>query len=135
MAFFYRKGVDESIASAKEFSLNATYASTAKPGDVVMLSSGEVVLATTGATAVLGVVQGFVFAGVGVTPTKVLVNIDPESIYEAEYVGAGALTVGTSYGIDGSSKVDTADTSVPIVKIIEVVGGKPYVAISARQLI
>lgn len=135
MAFFYRKGIDESLASAKEFTLNTTYAATAKPGDVVMLSSGEVVLATTGATSVLGVVQGFIFEGVGVTPKTVLVNIDPESIYEAEYVGAGALTVGTGYGIDGNSKLDTADTSVVVAKIVEVVGGKPYVNISARQLI
>lgn len=135
MAFKYRKSIDEALAVGKDFTLNSTYAATAQAGDVVMLSSGQVVLATTGATSVLGVVQGFNFEGVGVTPTTVKVNIDPDAIYEADYVGAGALTVGTAYGIDGASALDTADTSVTVAKIVEVVGGKPYVAITARQLV
>lgn len=136
MAFKYRKSIDEALAAAKDFPLNSTYAATAKAGDVVRLNgSGQVVLAVTGDTNVLGVVQGFGFEGVGVVPTTVKVTIDPDAIYEADFVGAGALTLGTAYGIDGSSNLDTADTAVPIAKIVEVVGGKPYVLISSRQLV
>jgi hypothetical protein len=134
MAFKYRKSIDESLAVGKDFPLNSTYAATAKAGDVVMLSGGEVVLATTGATAVLGVVQGFTFEGVGVTPKVVKVQIDADALYEADKVGSGALTIGTAYGIDGASNLDTADTSVTVAKIVEVVNGKPYVMITARQL-
>lgn len=137
MAFRYRKSLDgDSVSSAKDFPLDATYATTAKKGDVVRLNaSGNLVLAVTGDTNVLGVLTGTNFEGITVSTPKVgKVHVDPEAIYEADKVGAGALTVGTAYGIDGSSNLDTADTTTVIAKIVEVVNGKPYVVITARQL-
>lgn len=136
MAFHFRKSLDgDSIMSAKDYALDATYATTAKKGDVVRLNaSGNVVQAVTGDTNVLGVLAGFSFEGVGVTPKVAKVYVGDDVVYEAEFVGAGALTPGVAYGIDGASKLDTADTTVPIAKIVEVVKGKPYVIISARQL-
>jgi hypothetical protein len=137
MAFHYRKSLDgDSVASAKDYSLDATYATTAKRGDIVRLNaSGNLVLAATGDTTVLGVLVGFNFEGLNVTPKVGKVIVDPETVYQADTVGAGALTVGTAYGIDGSSNLDTADTTTTVAKIVEVVNGKPYVVLTARQLV
>jgi hypothetical protein len=124
-----------SAIPAKDYPLNATYATTAKKGDIVRLNaSGELVQATTSDTNVLGAVVGFNFEGAGQTVKTGKVIVSGDAIYEATKVGAGALTVGTEYGIDGSSNMDTADTTVKILQIVEVVNGKPYVAIKYRQL-
>jgi hypothetical protein len=121
---------------AKDYPLNATYATTAKKGDIVRLNaSGELVQATTSDTNVLGVVVGFNFEGAGQTVKTGKVTVSGDAVYQATYVGAGALTIGTEYGIDGSSNMDTADTTVKILQIVEVVNGKPYVAIKYRQLV
>jgi hypothetical protein len=136
MSFQYRKNVNgDGVIAAKDYPLDATYKATAKVGDIVRINgSGNVVLAATGDTTVAGVIAGFSFDGVGVSPLTAKVQISPDAIYEATTVGAGAITLGTAYGIDGSSNLDTADTTVTIAKIVEVVGGKPYVQITARQL-
>ena len=135
MAFHYRRNAaGDGVIPAPDFPLNATYPATAKVGDVVMLTAGEVVLATTGATAVLGVIAGLNFNGIGINPSVAKVTLSGDAVYEADKVGAGALTVGTGYGIDGTSSLDTADTTVIVAKIVAVVGGKPYVQITARQL-
>lgn len=121
---------------AKDYPLDSTYAATAKKGDIVRLNaSGNVVLAATGDTNVLGVLVGFNFEGAGVTVKTGKVMVQGDAVYEATKVGAGALTVGTEYGIDGSSNMDTADTTVKILQIVEVVNGKPYVVIKYRQLV
>lgn len=137
MAFLYRKSIDDALAGGKDFTLNATYATTAKAGDVVRLNaSGEVILAATTDADVLGVVQGFTFEGVGVTPKIAKVNIDPEAIYEAT-VAAGttidAASIGDAFGINGASAIET-DATYPIVKVVEVINGKPQVIITKRQL-
>lgn len=136
MAFHYRKSIDgDSVIPAKPYPLEATYATTVKVGDVVRLNgSGQVVKAATGDTNVLGVVQGLTFEGLGNAPKVAHVCISPNAVYEADYVGAGAIAVGAEYGIDGNDNLDTADTAVPIAKIVEVVKGKPYVVITKRQL-
>jgi hypothetical protein len=124
-----------SAIPAKDYPLNATYATTAKKGDIVRLNaSGELVQATTSDTTVLGALVGFNFEGAGQNPKVGKVIISGDAIYEATKVGAGALTVGVEYGIDGASNMDTADTTVKILQIVEVVNGKPYVAIKYRQL-
>lgn len=137
MAFHYRRSASgDAVIPAPDFVLETVYSATAKVGDVVMLNgSGQVVLATTAATTVLGVIAGLNFNGIGVSPTIAKVQSSADAIYEADKVGAGALTVGTAYGIDGASNLDTADTTVTIAKIVAVVNGKPYVQISARQLV
>lgn len=129
MAFFYRRPIEgDAVEPVKDYPIASGV--TIVQGDIVKLSSGEIVKAVTGDTAVLGVAEGTDFVN-----GKAKVRIAPSAVYEAEYVGAGALTVGTSYGIDGNSKMDTADTSVLVVRIVEVVNGKPYVIITARQLL
>jgi hypothetical protein len=138
MAFRYRKSMSgESVIPVKDFTLDTTYATTAAKGDVVRLNgSGNVVLAATGDTNVLGVLEGFNFEGITATkPVTAKVRISSDAVYEADKVGAGAITVGTAYGIDGSSNLDTADTTTLIAKIVEVVNGKPYVVITSRQIV
>lgn len=121
---------------AKDMPLDATYAPNAKKGDIVRLNaSGNVVLATTSDTNVLGVLVGFNFEGAGITQKTGKVMAAADNVYQATYVGAGALTVGTEYGIDGTSNMDTADTTTKILQIVEVVNGKPYVVIKYRQLV
>lgn len=137
MAFHYRKTIDTNASevTAKDYPLASSYVASAKKGDLVRLNaSGQLVLAATGDANVLGVLTGINFEGI-TSPAKVgKVIIAPNAVYEAEFVGAGALTVGTEYGIDGGSKLDTADTTAVIAKIVEVVNGKPYVVITKRQL-
>lgn len=137
MGFHYRKSITaESVIPAKDYTLDATYAVTAVKGDLVRLNgSGNLVLAATGDANVLGALVGTNFEGIGKTAKTGKVIISGDAIYEADKVGAGALTVGTAYGIDGSSNLDTADTVTTIAKIVEVVNGKPYVVITARQLV
>jgi hypothetical protein len=130
MAFYYRKPIEgDAVEPVKDFTIASGV--TIVQGDIVKLdSSGLIVKAVTGDTTVLGVAEGTDFVN-----KKAKVRIAPSAVYEAEFVGAGALTIGTAYGIDGNSKLDTADTSVTIAKIVEVVNGKPYVVIIARQLV
>jgi hypothetical protein len=137
MAFHYRRSLNaDSVIPAKDFPLNATYAATAVKGDLVRLNgSQELVLAATGDANILGVLVGTNFEGLTKAAKTGKVIISGDAIYEADKVGAGPLTVGTSYGIDGSSNLDTADTTTLIAKIVEVVNGKPYVVITARQLV
>ncbi len=137
MALHYRRSIDgDSVIPSKNFPLNATYATTAKKGDIVRLdANGEVVQATSADTDVLGVIEGFVFEGAGEPFTTGQVRVSGNAIYEADFVGAGALTVGTSYGINDTSEMDTDDTAVAILKIVSVVNGKPYVVIVSRQLV
>jgi len=136
MAFHYRKSIDgDAVIPAKPYPLDSAYAATAKIGDVVKLDgSGKVVKAGSGDTAVLGVIQGLSFEGLGNPPKTAHVCISPNAVYEADKVGGGALTVGTAYGIDDDSNLDTADTATAIAKIVEVVNDKPYVVITARQM-
>lgn len=137
MAFHFRRNMaGDGVIPAPDFPLDATYAATAKVGDVVRLNaSGNVVLAATGDTTVLGVMAGLNFNGIGVNPSVAKVQTSGDAVYEADKVGAGALTLGVGYGIDAASNLDTADTTVVIAKIVAVVGGKPYVQITARQLV
>jgi hypothetical protein len=121
---------------AKDYPLDPTYAATAKKGDIVRINaSGNVVLALTSDTSVAGVLVGFNFEGAGVTVKTGKVMTAADNVYAATKVGAGALTVGTEYGIDGSSNMDTADTTTKILQIVEVVNGVPYVAIKYRQFV
>jgi hypothetical protein len=121
---------------AKDYPLDATYAPNAKKGDMVRINaSGNIVAATTSDTNIAGVIVGFNFEGAGVTVKTAKVMTAADNVYAATKVGAGALTVGTEYGIDGPSNMDTADTTVKILQIVEVVNGVPYVAIKYRQLV
>jgi hypothetical protein len=128
-------GGSGSVQTAKDFTLDTTYAATAKADDVVRLNASQkVVLAATGDTDVLGVLVGFNFEGITATkPVVGKVMVEPDAVFEADVTG-GTPLVGTAYGINGASTVDVADTAVPIVKVVEIVDGKPYVVITKRQL-
>lgn len=137
MAFEFRRALrNDNTIPAKDYPLDPTYAQTAKKGDLVRLNgSGKLVKATSADSNVLGVLVGFDFEGIG-NPFEIgKVIIDPEAVYEATFVGNGAIAVGNAYGIDDNSNLDTNDTTTVIAKIVEVVNGKPYVAITARQLV
>lgn len=137
MGFKYRKSIDgDAVQPVKDYPLDPTYASAAKPEDVVCLNdSGQLVKAGTGDTEVLGVLEGVNFEGMCKPPKVGKVRISPNAVYEVDYVGTGSLTVGAEYGIDGDSNLDTNDTTNKIAKIVEVVDGKPYVVITARQMV
>ncbi len=130
MGFYYRRPVvGDAVQPVKDYPIAS--GTTIVPGDIVRLdSNGEIVKAATGSTTVLGVAEG-----TGFVNGKAKVRVTGDAVYQADFVGAGALTVGTAYGIDGSGNLDTADTSVTIARIIEVVDGKPYVVIISRQML
>lgn len=135
MAFRYRYSDGaNSTTPVKDHPLNATYAATCKSGDVVKLNgSNELILAVTGDTVVAGVLEGWNFAGLGVTPTVGKVNTSGAAIYEADFTG-GTPAIGISYGINGASQIDVADTTVLIVKVVKKVGTKTYVRILPAAL-
>lgn len=130
MGFYYRRPiVGDAVIPAKDYKIAS--GTTIVPGDLVRLDgSGEIVKAATGSTTILGVAEGTDFVN-----GKAKVRISGDAVYQADYVGAGALTIGVAYGIDGSGNLDTADTSVTIARIVEVVDGKPYVVIISRQMV
>lgn len=136
MAFRFRKTIDgDGFPSAMDFPIDAAYTNPAE-GDVVTLTgTGTVKRAATDDTSVLGVVVGFNFIDINKDPTIAKVVVDMEAVYEADYTGAGALSIGTEYGIDDNSTLDTGDTTNKIAKIVEVVNGMPYVVITHRQLL
>lgn len=136
MAFRYRRNfAGDAVLPIKDYVLDPAYAPNAKAGDVVKLVDDKIVKATASDTQVLGVLEGAEFEGLGRTPVIGKVCPSPFAVYEADYVGTGPLTVGAEYGIDDNGNVDTDNTTNKIVKIVEVVGGKPYVVITARQLV
>lgn len=130
MGFYYRRPiVGDSVIPAKDYTIASGV--TIVPGDLVRLNgSGLIVKATTSDTTILGVAEGTDFVN-----GKAKVRISGDAVYQADFVGAGALTIGVAYGIDGSGNLDTADTSVTIARIVEVVDGKPYVVIISRQMV
>lgn len=135
MAFRYRYADDaNSTLPVKDFPLDATYALTCKAGDVVRLNgSGNLVLAATGDTTVAGILEGWNFAGLGVTPTTGKVLTSGQAVYEADFTG-GTPAIGTSYGINGASTIDVADTTITIVKVVKKIGTKTYVRILPAAL-
>lgn len=130
MGFYFRRSLlNDSVIPAKDYPIASGV--TILPGDIVRLdSSGNIVKAVTGSTTILGIAEGTDFVN-----GKAKVRISGDAVYQADFVGAGALTVGTAYGIDGSGNLDTADTTVTIARILEVVDGKPYVVIISRQMV
>lgn len=130
MGFYYRKPITgDAVQPVKDYVIAS--GTTIVLGDLVRLNgSGQIVKAATGDTSILGVAEGTDFVN-----GKAKIRISPDAVYEADYVGAGALTPGTAYGIDGSGNLDTADTTVTIARILEVVNGKPYVVIINRQMV
>lgn len=139
MAFQYRKNMaGDSILPCKDFPLASSYAATAKAGDVVKLdTNGQLVKAGTSDTAVLGVVEGFTFEGLYKQFKVGKVRLAPTAVYEADVTGTGTPKIGDEYGIDDNCNVDLADTTTKIVRVVDIVNGKPYVVFipSALQLI
>lgn len=136
MAFRYRRNLTgNAVIPVKDFPLSSSYAPVAQMGDAVRLVNGEIVKATASDPDILGVLEGAEYEGLGQTPKIATVRLAPTAVYEADFVGTGPLTIGAEYGIDDSGNVDTDNTTNRVVKIVEVVGGKPYVVFTARQLV
>jgi hypothetical protein len=130
MAFYYRRPIEgDAVQPVKDFTIASGV--TIVQGDIVKLdSSGNVIKSVADDTVVLGVAEGTDFVN-----GKAKVRLAADAVYEAEYVGAGALTIGKAYGINGSSQMDTAEVTALLVKIVEVVNGKPYVVITGRLFV
>jgi hypothetical protein len=108
MAFQYAKSTSgDGVLPVKDRAINATYAGTYKLGDVVKLSSGEVVASAAGDTVVLGVLEGTNFEGLENARKVAKVRESQEAIYKAPYgtIAAGVLTkVTPAASIIGLSK-------------------------------
>lgn len=126
----------DSIVGIPDFTINATYAVAAKPGDVVKLNtSGEVVAAVTGDTEVLGVFIGPEIKVEADTTYRGKVRVHHGDVFEADVTGGDPI-VGTSYGINDDSVVDIADTTTTVVTAVAISprAGKGYFKITGRQL-
>lgn len=112
-------------AQAKDFPMNATYATTAQRGDAVKLNaSGEIVAAVAADTAVLGVLVGFNFEGIDRPIKTGKVHVNKEFVYEVNYTGTtkSSLTnadIGTAFDIGANPGVINLDaTTVKLAKVI-----------------
>ncbi len=138
MGFAYRRNTSgDTVQPVKEYVLDTAYAATAKRQDVVKLNaSGQVVLAATGDTEVLGVLEYIDVNALGETTHKGGVRTDGSAIYEVAASAAGAV-VGAKYGItmtDGGI-VNVADTATACVVVVRVRdNGNLDVQITGRQL-
>lgn len=136
MAFLYRRNMNgDSIIPAKRYKLNATYATTAKRGDLVKLdASQELVKAVAGDTAVLGVLETIEIKMESEVDRYGEVRIAAGAIYEVPVSAAGAKP-GTAYGITAAQAVDVANTTNTCVKVVAVrPNGNVDVVISGRQI-
>lgn len=148
MAFKFRYALDgDGILPANDYTLDATYATTAKRGDAVKLNASQnLVLCGPTDAAILGILVGFNFEGI-TTPTPVVgkVTIAPEAVYQADTTGAvpsGALSVDDTYALAASgNQLDLATRNGAVVadvkqfKVVKIVNGNPYVAVIARDVI
>lgn len=132
---YYRNASGDAIQPIKQFTLNATYANTAKRWDLVKLNaSGELVLAAAGDTAVLGVLEIIDIKAQGETVTTGAVRTDGSSIYKVPTSAAGAK-LGTKYGVTADGRVDVANTTNTCVVVAELLtDGNVGVQITGRQL-
>lgn len=129
----FRKTIDgDAIMPIRDFPMDATYALTAKKGDVVALAGGVVVKAAAAATTILGVFEGLNLRINGETASG-KVRVANGALYEADVIG-GTPAVGFSYALGvtagGESSVNVAVTTPPAFKVVSIQpNGKPLVII------
>ena len=136
----FRRGMgSDAVQAVKDFTLNATYAATAKKGDIVKLNgSGEVVAAATNDILVLGIYEGPNVKLTAETVTTGKVRTAAESVYEITVTG-GTPVAGLGYPVTLSSGDYILNAAVQTTPLFKVVGtlpsGNVEVVITGRQLI
>jgi hypothetical protein len=122
MGLQFRRGLNsDAVNPVKDWKLDATYAATAKPYDLVKLNgSGDVVLAATNDTSVLGVLEGLEIRQQGDSLTYGKVRT-VAGIYEVPYVG-GTPTVGgvNPVTMTNGGQLNAAVATTPVFKVIAV---------------
>lgn len=115
----YKGSLDGSSPIYKEFPVNINQA--IQCGDIVVMTGNKASLAAdaAGAGTVLGVAAGPIVTGGTVTAAdKILVDVNPNSIYRMGYIGAATPTIGTKYDLgDAAYQFDADDTTGGFIQV------------------
>ena len=140
MSIEFRRGLgSDAVQAVKDFTLDATYAATAKKGDIVKLNaSGQVVAAATNDILVLGVYEGPNIKLAADTVTTGKVRTAAEAVYEITVTG-GTPVPGLGYPVtlsSGDYVLNAATNATPLFKVVGALGNGNYEAvITGRQLV
>jgi len=115
----YKGSLDGSAPIYKEFPVNNNQ--TIKNGYVVVLDTNKASVAADAAAAgtVLGVSATGIVTTTATAADKIKVDVNPNSIYSAPYIGAGAVTIGTKYDQGtNAGEFDSTDTTGGFIQVI-----------------
>lgn len=117
--FVYKGSLDGSAPIYKQFPVNDSQ--TIKAGYVVVLSTNKVSVAAdaAGAGAVLGVSATTLTTTTATAADVIKVDVNPNSIYSAPYIGAGTVAIGNKYDLGANAgEFDSADTTGGFVQVV-----------------
>lgn len=117
--FVYKGSLDGSAPIYREFPVNDNQ--TIKAGYVVVLASNKVSAAADAAAAgtVLGVAVTDKTTTIATAADKVLVDINPNSIYSAPYIGVATPAIGNKYDLGATAgEFDADDTTGGYIQVV-----------------
>ena len=121
MSMTYKGSVDGSHQKYEEWLVNTSQTITA--GSLVVANTGKLTAAAAGfsTNSIVGVAVSAITTGGSVTADdKILVDVNPNSIYEMTYT-ASDPTQGTAYDISNAITLNQDDTSPAGIKVLKVV--------------
>jgi hypothetical protein len=117
--FIYKGSLDGSAPIYREFPVNNTQ--TIYTGDIVVLATNKASIAADAAAAgtVLGVSATDIVTTTATAADKIKVDINPMSIYNAVYEGAGTVAIGDKYDIGTAAYTfDSADVTGGFIQVV-----------------
>ncbi|MFT9498252.1 hypothetical protein [Anaerosolibacter sp.] len=115
----YKGSLDGSGPIYKEFPVNNSQ--TIYEGDIVVLTSNKASIAADAAAAgtVLGVSATDIVTTTATTADVIKVDINPNSIYEVKYEGAGTVAIGNKYDLATAAYTfDSTDTTGGYIQVV-----------------
>jgi len=115
----YKGSLDGSSPVYRFFPVNDSQ--TIYPGDIVVLSSNKASIAADAASTgtVLGVSNTSIVTTTATASDIIAVDINPMSIYEMSYTGAGTVAIGNKYDMGAAAyQFDSADTTGGYIQVV-----------------
>jgi hypothetical protein len=115
----YKGSLDGSSPIYKEFPVNNTQ--TIHAGDIVVLATNKASIAADAAAAgtVLGVSATDIVTTTATAADVIKIDINPMSIYNATYEGAGTVAIGDKYDMATAAYTfDSADTTGGYIQVV-----------------
>lgn len=115
----YKGSLNGTPQVLKEFPVNDNQ--TIYTGDIVILSSNKASIAADaqGTGTVLGVSNTSIVTTTATAADVIKVDVNPHSIYEMVYEGAGTVAIGTSYDLATAAYTfDSTDTTGGYIQVV-----------------